>query len=138
VLQAGIIIAVGVVLFHAHIFGNVVWMFVLSALASLVFLNIAFAIAGRAANADAAQGLGQVIAIPMMFLSGVFFPTDTLPKVLQKVVAYLPLTPVIEALRNVAINGTSITGTGWEVAQLGAWVLVSFGIAARMFRFSEA
>lgn len=136
-VQAGVIMTVGVVLFHAHIYGNVLWIFVLAALANLVFLNLGFAVAGRAPNPDAAQGIGQAVAIPMMFLSGVFFPTDTLPKFLEKAVQYLPLTPLIKALRKVAVDGLSITATGNQLALIGAWVVVSFLIANRTFRFAK-
>lgn len=137
-VQAALILAVGVFLFGANVYGNVLWLFVLATLANLVFLNIGFAVAGRAANPDAAQGLGNAIALPMMFLSGVFFPTDTLPRVMEQVVRFLPLTPLIEALRKVAIDGLSITSTGPQLAMLGAWVVVSFLIAGRMFRFARA
>lgn len=136
-VQAGLIIAVGVFVFGAHIYGNVLWLFVLAAIANLVFLNLGFAVAGRAANADAAQGIGNVVAMPMMFLSGTFFPTDTLPAVMQPVVQYLPLTPLIDAMRKVSVDGLSITATGHQLLLLGAWVVGSLAIASRTFRFSE-
>lgn len=136
--QAALILAVGVFVFHGHVYGNVLWILLLAVAANLVFLNIGFAVAGRASNPDAAQGLGQAIALPMMFLSGVFFPTDTLPKVVQVVVRYLPLTPLIQALRAIANDGKSILDVGHQLALLGLWVVVSFLIASRTFRFSEA
>jgi ABC-2 type transport system permease protein len=71
--QAALILAVGVFLFGAEIYGNVLAIFVLTTVANLVFSNIGFAVAGRASNADAAQGIGNAVALPMMFLSGVFF-----------------------------------------------------------------
>jgi ABC-2 type transport system permease protein len=136
-VQAALILAVGVYLFGATLYGNVVWMFVLVTVANLVFLNLGFAVAGRAANPDAAQGVANAVALPMMFLSGVFFPTDTLPEILQTVVRYLPLTPLIEALRAVTLEGQSITTTGPQLLLLGAWVVASFLIAGRMFRFAR-
>jgi ABC-2 type transport system permease protein len=135
-VQAALILAVGVFLFGGEIFGNVLWIFVLATVANLVFLNLGFAVAGRASKADAAQGIGNAVALPMMFLSGVFFPTDTLPEVLQEVVRYLPLTPLIEALRKVSIEEQSITDTGPQLLLLGGWVVVSFLLANRMFRFA--
>jgi lipooligosaccharide transport system permease protein len=36
---------------------------------------------------------------PMMFLSGVFFPRDNLPPLLQQVSAWLPLTQAVELVR---------------------------------------
>lgn len=137
-LQAALILAVGVYLFDGHVYGNVLWIFVLATVANLIFLNIGFAIAGRAANPDAAQGLAQAVALPMMFLSGTFFPTDTLPSVMQTVVKVLPLTPLLEAMRTISVDAKSIAAAGPQLLQLGAWVLVSFVVASRLFRFSEA
>lgn len=137
-VQAAVILAVGVFVFGANVYGNVLWLFALATLVNLVFLNIGFAVAGRAPNADAAQGIGNAVALPMMFLAGVFFPTDTLPRAMQTVVEYLPLTPLIEALRKVALDAEPITATGPELALLGAWVVGSFLIASRLFRFARA
>ncbi|MBI4260630.1 MAG: ABC transporter permease [Actinobacteria bacterium] len=137
-VQAALILAVGVYVFGANLYGNVLWLFALATVANLIFLNLGFAVAGRAANPDAAQGIANAVALPMMFLSGVFFPTETLPEVMQVVVRYLPLTPLIEAMRTVAIDGESILRTGPQLALLGAWVAVSFAIAARNFRFARA
>jgi ABC-2 type transport system permease protein len=138
VFQAGLILAVGVFAFGANVYGNVVWLFVLATVANLVFLNIGFAVAGRASNPDAAQGIAQAVALPMMFLSGVFFPTDTLPEAVQAVVRWLPLTPLLEALRKVSVDGLSITATGPQLVMLAGWVAVSFLLATRMFRFARA
>ncbi len=137
VVQAAVILAVGMLLFHGHVYGNMLWIFVLVVFANLAFLNIGFAIAGRAPNPDAAQGMGQAVAIPMMFLSGVFFPLDTLPSVIHSIVRFLPLTPLLDALRKVAIDGASITGLGSQLGQLAIWVVITFLIASRSFRFAQ-
>jgi ABC-2 type transport system permease protein len=136
-VQAALIVGVGVFLFGAHVYGNVVWIFLLATVANLIFLNIGFAVAGRAPNPDSAQGIASAVALPMMFLSGVFFPTDTLPQVMQVIVRYLPLTPLIEALRKVSPEGLSITDTGPQLIMLGVWGLVSFALAAMNFRFAR-
>lgn len=138
VVQAALILAVGVLLFGANIEGNVLWLFALTAMANLIFLNLGFAVAGRAPNPDAAQGIAQAVALPMMFLSGVFFPLDTLPSAVNAAVQYLPLTPLLEALRTVANDGGSITATGSQLLQLTAWIAGSFFLASRSFRFARA
>lgn len=137
-VQAVIILAVGVFAFNANVYGNVVWILILAAFANLIFLNLGFAIAGRAQNPDAAQGVANAVAVPMMFLSGVFFPVDTLPKILQQIVEYLPLTPLIEALRKVANDGGSIVDTGPQLLQIAVWIGLTFLLASRTFRFGEA
>jgi ABC-2 type transport system permease protein len=137
VVQSALILGVGVFVFGATIHGNVVWLFVLAALGNLIFLSIGFSIAGRAKNADAADGMANAVALPMLFLSGTFFPTDTLPEVMQTVVAFLPLTPLLEAMRLVAIDGDAITAAGSQLLALAAWVVVSFAVATRLFRFQD-
>ena len=98
---------------------------------------IGFAIAGRAGNPDAASGVANAVALPMMFLSGVFFQTSTLPDIMQKIVALLPLTPLIEAMRKISVDGAAITTCGKQLAYLGIWVVVSFGLARLNFSFAE-
>ena len=137
VVQAALILAVGVFAFGATIHGNVAWIFVLAAIGNLIFLNIGFSIAGRAKNPDAADGMANAISLPMLFLSGTFFPTDSLPDVMQTIVAILPLTPLLEAMRIVAVDGEPITAASSQLLLLLVWVVVSFAIASRLFRFRE-
>jgi ABC-2 type transport system permease protein len=137
VVQAALILGVGVFVFGATIHGNVVWLFVLAIVGNLIFLSIGFSIAGRAKNADAADGMANAIALPMLFLSGTFFPTDTLPEFMQTVVAILPLTPLLEAMRIVAVEGDPITAASSQLLLLGGWVVASFAVASRLFRFQD-
>jgi ABC-2 type transport system permease protein len=81
--------------------------------------------------------VANAVALPMMFLSGVFFPTTTLPAVMQKIVALLPLTPLIQAMRKISVDGASITECGTQLAALAAWVVVSFFLARMNFSFAE-
>ena len=138
IIQSALILAVGIFVFGAELQGSLVWLFVLVTFANLIFLNLGFAAAGRAKNPDAAQGIANAIALPMMFLSGTFFPTETLPTIVQWIVKFLPLTPLLEAVRAVTVQGDPITSVGPQIAALAAWVVVSYLIANRMFRFEEA
>ena len=137
VVQAGLILAVGVFAFHAHIYGSVFLIFVLAALGNLIFLILGIAVAGRAPNSNTAASIANAVTFPMMFLSGTFFETSFLPSWLQEVVRFLPLTPLIKAMRKIAVDGDSITATGPELLLLVAWTVILFAIAARTFRFAE-
>ncbi|HET7237124.1 MAG TPA: ABC transporter permease [Actinomycetota bacterium] len=137
IIQSALILAVGIFLFGAELHGQLIWLFVLVTFANLIFLNLGFAAAGRAKNPDAAQGIANAIALPMMFLSGTFFPTDTLPVVVQWIVKFLPLTPLLEAIRAVSVEGDPITSVGPQILALTIWVAVSFVLANRLFRFEE-
>jgi ABC-2 type transport system permease protein len=138
VIQSALILAVGILVFGAELQGSLLWLFVLVTFANLIFLNLGFAAAGRAKNPDAAAGIANAIALPMMFLSGTFFPTETLPVIVQWIVKFLPLTPLLEAIRLVSVEGEPITAASTQILALTIWVGVSYLMANRMFRFEEA
>ena len=73
-VQASAVIGVGVFVFGAHIYGNVLWIFIIVAFANTIFLNIGFIISGWVNSPRAASGMGNAVAIPMLFFSGTFFP----------------------------------------------------------------
>ena len=134
-IQAAIITAAGVLIFGANIYGNLLWVFAVVLLASVVFLNIGFIIGGLSKNVDAATGLGNAVSLPMMFLAGVFFPKEGLPWILPDVVSYLPLAPMLDALRGVALDAEPLWNYPYELGLLGAWIVVSSVVAVRVFRF---
>ena len=137
VVQAVIILAVGILIFGGKVNGSIVALVALVTMANIIFLNIGFAVGGRAKTSEAAAGVANVVALPMMFLSGVFFPTETMPAVVQFIVALLPLTPLIEAMRNIAIDGASLMDCGPQLLALAVWVVVSFVLARANFSFAE-
>jgi ABC-2 type transport system permease protein len=134
-VQAGVVIGLGVLVFGATIHGNVLWVFVIVAFANTIFLNIGFIISGWANSPRAASGMGNVIAIPMMFFSGTFFPTSSLPSFLPELVQVLPLTPMLDAMRGVAIDGQALWQVWRELAMLAGWLVVSSLAAIRLFKF---
>ena len=135
IIQAAIIMAAGILLFGANIYGNFLWVFVVVLVASIVFLNIGFIIGGLSKNVDAAVGLANAVSLPMMFLAGVFFPKEGLPWILSNVVSYLPLAPMLDALRGVALEAEPLWNYPYELGLLGAWIAVSAVVAVRVFRF---
>ena len=134
-VQAGVVIAVGVVVFGANIHGNVFWLFVIVAFANTVFLNIGFIISGWATSPRSASGMGNAIAIPMLFFSGTFFPTSSLPAFLPELVSVLPLKPVLDAMRQVSIDGLHIWDVWEELAMVAGWLVVSSVAAIKLFKF---
>ncbi|MBI4339075.1 MAG: ABC transporter permease [Chloroflexi bacterium] len=136
VAQACIIVAAGVLFFNGHIYGNFLYLLVLVVIANVVFLNLGFFVGAVAKNVRAADGMANAISMPMMFLSGTFFPKESLPGVLADVVEFLPLSPLLDAMRGVALDGKAFWQYPTELAILGGWIVVSSVLAVRVFRFS--
>lgn len=134
-VQVAIILLVGVYGFGANVHGNAAWVFLIALLGALVFLNIGFILSAWARNPAAASGMGNAVAIPMMFFAGTFFSTATLPWVLPQAVQVLPLTPMLDALREVAIDSGQLWDTWPQLGAMALWVLATAWIATKVFRF---
>ncbi len=134
-LQASLILVVGTSLFGATIHGNLVNLYALTLVGTLIFLNLGFIVAGLSRTASGASGLAQVIGMPMLFLSGAFFSTDNLPTAVHSLVQFLPLTPLLKALRAISINDAPLTSLGPELLYIGLWLAITFFVAAQVFKF---
>jgi ABC-2 type transport system permease protein len=66
-----------------------------------------------------------IVIVPQAFLSGILFPVDTLPSILQPVARVLPLTYAVEGLREVIIKGADLAS---RTLQLDLLVLAGIAI----------
>ncbi|MBK8247921.1 MAG: ABC transporter permease [Gemmatimonadetes bacterium] len=102
---------------------------------TLSFGGLGLLIAARARTVEGASGLMNLVMVPMWVGSGVFFAATRFPDLVQPVVQALPLTAVVDALRLNMLQGAGLAGVSGELAILGAWLVVSFGLALRLFRW---
>jgi ABC-2 type transport system permease protein len=135
VVQTVIIVGVGSLAFHVQIAGSWLLIGALILLGSLAFIALGYVIASFASTEEAANGMTSVVQFPLMFLSGTFFPIDSMPDALRTVARALPLTYLGDALRQVMVDGTPFSPLWVCFAVLIAWLVVCFGIAARFFRW---
>jgi ABC-2 type transport system permease protein len=135
--QLGALLLVGVVIFGAHIHGGYLGVILLALLGALVFLSLGFLVSSFSKTINAASGMANSIAFPMMFLSGVFFATENLPGPVYQVVRFLPLSPMIKAMRNVALEDQPLRSQPFYLLILIAWLLITFVLTVRFFKFGE-
>ena len=83
------------------------------------FLALGFMLASFLKTEEQATGVVQVVQMPMMFLSGIFFPFDFMPDFLQTVARLLPLTYLGDALRQDMVNGTQVAPLGMDARDPG-------------------
>jgi ABC-2 type transport system permease protein len=97
-------------------------------------LSMGFVIASVVPTARFAQPFGTLLLYPMLGVSGLFIPVDSLPPWLQVISRMLPLTYASALLKGVW------RGDGWlahvgDVAVLAAMFLVLTAVASRLFRW---
>lgn len=107
-LQGGITITIAVLIFGITIRGNPFLIFLILLLGTISFLGLGIVATAIAKEQESAQLVLGLLQFPMMFLSGVLFPIEQMPSILQTVSKVLPLTYAVDALRKVMILGVGI------------------------------
>ncbi len=138
-LQTAIIVAIGTLFFKVAVIGSWLalgaWLF----LGTLVFLAIGFFMAAVAKNEESAIAAANVINLPMLLLSGVFFPINHLPKFFdQFVIPLIPLNYLADALRHVMVGATPLHSMQTNFIALLVWVAVMTALAVRFFKWEES
>lgn len=98
------------------------------------FVALGFAVASAIGSGESAPAITNAVYLPMMFISGVFYPVDRFPQAVQVLAQALPLTPLVDIVRS------SWTGP-WDgvpygsFAALAAWCVLGTAYTARRFRW---
>ena len=110
---------------------------------ALVFLRAAtFTAVGVAytrliGNADSAPTLTNAAYLPLLFLSGAWFPISGLPHWLSSLAGAFPLVPMLDGMRQELILGHGPGAVWHDVRDLLAWLVVGLLVALRTFRWER-
>jgi len=128
-------VAVGILVFGADISLSV-WLIPFLILGPILFASLGMLAGTLTKDPEAANGVLYIIIIPMLLLSGVFYPLASLPTYLQYVAHVLPLTYVIEGLSAVMIYSNYIQAT-IDIAVLIVITIILFVAATKLFNWRE-
>jgi ABC-2 type transport system permease protein len=134
-LAVAVMFAAALLLFDLDMRGNyLVLIPVIIASVSMLF-GIGLALGGWAKNENQAAPLSQLVTLPMMFLSGVFFPTFLMPELLQTVTRFIPLTAVVDATRLIITENAGFAELLPQLAVIGGWTIIIYIVAFKVFRW---
>ncbi len=137
-MTAIIIIGIGVVAFNFTLVNGVstfLEIMLLSFIALLVFMGFGFIVSGVAKNESSIPPFANLFTLPQFLLAGTFFPITVFPLWLQYFCNILPLTHFNNAMRDIAFEGKSLWNCGPDLAVLGLWGVVMYGIAIKVFKW---
>jgi len=135
VVEVGVPLAFGVLVFGVPLRGSAMALITISLLGALAFSALGLLVASRVKTIEAISGLANATMVPMWIVSGVFFSSQRFPDLVQPLIKALPLTAVIDALRANMLQGAGLAQMAPQVAVLGAWMVVCFGLALKLFRW---
>ncbi len=101
---------------------------------SASFIGIGMALATFAESENTAMLLSLVLSIPMLFLSGVFFPFETMPELMVRLGNALPITMGIRALESVLIYQKGFDVLAGYLLPLLVYGIAGLGMAYLLLR----
>lgn len=135
VISLTVMIVVGLTVFGFDMRGSWFTFAVFVALALAMMIGFGLLIGGWAKNENQAAPLANIIAFPLMFLSGTFFPRFLMPGWLQGATAWLPLTPVADGIRFITTENASLVTVAPQLGMVAGWTAVMYLLAFRLFRW---
>jgi ABC-2 type transport system permease protein len=122
--------------FGVVIQGSLLTLSVLILVGAMTFSGIGLLVASRAQTLETVSGLMNLVMLPMWVLSGIFFSSERFPEAAQPFIKALPLTPLIDSLRAVSLEGANLASQWPALCILAAWGIGSFVLALRWFRWT--
>lgn len=134
-ISVALMFIVGVLVFDFNMRGDFLSFGLFSMISIISMFGFGLAIGGWAKNENQAAPISNILAFPMMFLSGVFFPRFIMPEWLQAISQYIPLSPIVDGLRLIITESKTLLDLGPELTIIAAWTLAIYFIASRTFRW---
>lgn len=132
----GLLLA-AIFLFNVIFVGNLASIYVFILFGTVIFLSIGFSLGSIAKSQQAIIAIGNLVTFPQMILSGIFFPIESLPELMQPIANLLPLSFVSSGLREIAINGATLVELIPDIIGMAIWAAVTLFLAIRLFVWKE-
>jgi len=114
--------------------GSVFWIFLISTIYILLALSLGLLVSNIAKTQLVALLLSaMVLLMPIVMLSGMFFPIESMPKVLQYVSAIIPTRYYTSAMRKLMIMGVGVRQVMHEMIVLICMLIGLLGLSLAMF-----
>ena len=115
--------------------GSIVWIYVISTIYIILALSLGLLISTIATTQLMALLLSaMVLLMPIVMLSGMIFPVESMPEVLQWIAALVPPRYYIQAMRKLMIMGVDISNIVREIYIISAMALSLLIVALAKFK----
>ena len=136
-IQLTVLILFAVTILDVRIVGNFASFYLMIILGTFIFLCLGFCLGSIATTQQAVMAVGNLVIFPQIFLSGVFYPIESMPELIQPIANLLPLSFVSTAIREIANNGASLLEITPTLIGIAAWFVIAFVLATRLFVWKE-
>ena len=134
IFRSSFLILIAMGLFSIKIEGSLLSVFAIVFIYAGVSTAIGMFISSLVKTEQQYFGMAMLVSMPTLFLAGAFFPIQSMPKFLQAVAAFLPVTYAADALRGVMIKGFSLFTVSYDIFILTLFLAITLGACFMVFK----
>jgi len=135
IIEALILFTFSYFYFRISVQGGMLALIIIFLAGNIAFSGIAILISSRTANSRIGTGLINVVSLPMMILSGIFFSYHNFPDFAIPIIQKMPLTMLADSIRSVFIEGAGITQVAGNSAILAGLGTLCFLIGLKIYKW---
>ncbi|MFA6328526.1 MAG: ABC transporter permease [Candidatus Micrarchaeia archaeon] len=132
--RASLIIVAAIMLFGVTVTGNPLDILIIVTVFSMGATGVGMVLSVLTHSQEQYMAVGMLVSLPVMFLSGVFFPIQTMPEILQGLAQVLPITYAADALRGVMVKGFVLGQVMPDMIILFAFASLMLVLSVMMFK----
>lgn len=134
-IEAVLLILVTHWTFNINITGSIFALFLMFLAGNILFAGLAWLIASRTEKTQIANGLINLVIMPMMILSGIYFSYHNFPDFMIAVIRFLPLTILADNIRSIFIEGAGVPQVFQSFIILTVAGIVFLTIGIRVYKW---
>lgn len=115
--------------------GSYLLLLLLTMLSVFCIISLGLIFASRIKSEELASGLINLVTLPMILLSGVFFSLEGAPEIVNTISQALPLTYFVDGARSIMLEGAGVAELAPNFLILGGFTVVFLVVASLLFRW---
>lgn len=133
-LNVSLAVVLGILWFGVPLRGSVMLLFALSIIFVFTTLGLGLFTSTVSKTQQQAMWTAYFIMLPSMLLSGLIFPIENMPKVIQYVTYLIPLRYYLVIVRGIFLKGSGMAELWSQVAILAFYAVAIFGLSVVWFQ----
>ncbi len=134
-LEALILVLFARYYFDLKVQGSWLALFLVFIAGNVAFTGIAFLLSSRTSNTEIGNAFVNLVTMPMLILSGIFFSYQNFPDWAIPFIEKLPLTMMADSFRSIINEGANLADVMENFLILGIGGLITFFAGLRVFKW---
>ena len=135
IIESLVLFIFAMIVFGMVIQGNIAALIFLYIAGNIAFSGIAVLVSSHTSNTEVGNGLINVVVMPMMVLSGIFFSYHNFPEWSIPVIQKFPLTMLTDGIRSIINEGAGFADVGLPIIILTATGIIFFAAGLKVFKW---